>query len=161
MKILGRELSRLEQWTSVRQKACSTLSVFVDIISWGHICTDRLFDDYSAGSCFFPGPTQTSQVHTIWKRPRLYNLNHCFDFGLVWEDSLCQTEEFRFKEACWEWKLKRSLNNVYNLWICILVLCDKSPCPIPPNQTINWECLCPCMCSISMSTSSIAARWYI
>lgn len=102
----------------------------------------------------FPGPTQTSQVHTIWKRPRLYNLNHCFDFGLVWEDSLCQSEEFRFKEACWEWKLKRSLNNVYNLWICILVLCDKSPCPIPPNQTINRECLCPCMCSISMSTSS-------
>lgn len=55
MKILGRELSRLEQWTSIRQKARSILSVFVDIISWGHICTDRLFDDYSAGSCFFQG----------------------------------------------------------------------------------------------------------
>ena len=50
--IFGRELSRLEQWTCLRQKACTMLSVFVDIISWGHICTERLFDDYSAGLCF-------------------------------------------------------------------------------------------------------------
>lgn len=30
VKIFGRELSRLEKWTFLRQKACAILSVFVE-----------------------------------------------------------------------------------------------------------------------------------
>ncbi len=84
VKILGHELSRLKQWTCLGQKACTILSVFVDIISWGHICTDRLFDDYSAGLCFsranadlryiqseMPSTLQPQSI-TVWLRTSTY-----------------------------------------------------------------------------------------
>lgn len=39
--------------------------LFFFLISWGHICTDRLLDDYSAGLCISQGQCRP-QVYTIW-----------------------------------------------------------------------------------------------
>ena len=160
IKILGRELKR----TCLRQKACSILCFcwyyfLGPYLHWQFVrwlfCWVVLFQ----GQC-------RPQVHNNLKRPRLYNLNHCLTSDvkrtLYVELLLLMRGVSTSRKHAESKTLKESLNNVYNLWIfIILVLCDKSPCPIPPNQTISRECLRPRICSISMSTSSIAARCYI
>lgn len=58
------------QWTWI-----SCLFLFVDIISWGHICTERLFSFFSfSAELRSLGPMQTSGRYNL-KCPRLYNLN--------------------------------------------------------------------------------------
>lgn len=120
----------------LRQKSFF-LSVFVDIISWGHICTDRLSDDSSAGLCFSRANADLRYIQS--ETPSTLQPQPLFDFGLTLKRTLVSKAQTfnELKEACW----RKSLDNVYNLWIFTLVLCDKSTCPVPPSQTINEECL--------------------
>lgn len=57
------------------------LFVFVETISWGHICTDRLFDDYSAGLCF--SRANADLRYTQSEMPSTLQPQSLFDFGLL------------------------------------------------------------------------------
>lgn len=116
--------------------------------------------------CAFPGPMQTSGTYNL-KRPRLYNLNHCLtsDFCLLSEDSFVKAQTSLISRGSLQGcmlggKLKTSLNNVYNLWISILVLCDKSPCP-PPQTRQSMENVFVPVSEVYPCLSSITASCYI
>jgi len=129
------------------------LCLFLSILFLGAIFALIVFD-YSAGLCFSRANADlrytqsetpsTLQPQSVWLR------------GL-----LCQSTDSSFNLQSFtsmkhaQSKMKKS---VYTFWNFILVLCDKSPCPIPPNLTIKWDGLCP---RVSVSTSSISARCYI
>lgn len=54
---------------------------FVDINSWGHICTDRLFDDYSAGLCFSRANADLRYIQS--EMPSTLQPQSLFDFGFL------------------------------------------------------------------------------
>lgn len=70
-------LAQMMDW----QKTCSILSVFVHIISWGHICTDCLYDDFSAGSCFSRANADLRYIQS--EMPLTLKPQSLLDFGLL------------------------------------------------------------------------------
>lgn len=88
VKIL--ELSQLKRWTRLRQKTCGVLSLFVDIISWGHICTDSLFDDYSAGLCFSRAITDLRYIQS--ETPSTLQPQSLLDFRTRFERTLLTSD---------------------------------------------------------------------